>query len=339
LEPEERNRIKGLIINKFRGDKTILDPGISMIEGLCRIPVVGVTPYLSVEIDDEDSLSSRLENHTEKSLEGGLEQRTGEGLVDIAVIRLPRMSNFSDFTVFSCMPEVSIRYVASVRELGNPDLVILPGTKNTIDDLLWMRASGLEAAVKRMASENVPVFGICGGYQMMGMSLLDTGQVDGNRENGPVKGMELIPTDTCYEEEKVRTRVAGAFGEITGTLSGLSGKEMEGYEIHMGITKAREGRLPMTFLLEQQGGSKKAKLDGISDGNCYGTYVHGIFDGAGIAEAVVQGLLKAKGMEGQTVKTFDYHAFKEQQYDKLAEELRKHLDMKRIYEIMGIERG
>lgn len=324
LEPEERQRIKGLIINKFRGDKTILDPGITMIEELCGIPVVGVTPFLPVEVEDEDSLSSRLEN------------REGNGLVDIAVIRFPRLSNFTDFQVFSCMPEVSLRYVNHVRELRTPDLVILPGTKNTIEDLLWMRGSGLEAAVKKLAAGGVPVFGICGGYQMMGMSLLDAKGIESACGPKNVPGMELIPMDTCYEEEKIRTRVAGAFGEITGILSGLSGKEMEGYEIHMGMTKAREGRLPMTYLLEQQGGSKKAKVDGISDGNCYGTYVHGIFDGKGVAEAVVSGLLKAKGMDRESVDSFDYHAFKEQQYDKLAEGLRKHLDMKQIYHIMGI---
>ena len=166
LEEQERKRIKGLIINKFRGDKTILDPGVAMIEDLCQIPVVGVTPFLNVDLEDEDSLGVHLEG-----------SRPG-GLVDIAVIRFPRISNFTDFQVFLAMPEVSLRYVAGLRELGNPDMVILPGTKNTMDDLLWMRRQGLEAAVIKLGARGVPVLGICGGYQMMGMTL----QVPGDRK-------------------------------------------------------------------------------------------------------------------------------------------------------------
>ena len=158
LTKEEQKRIKGLVINKFRGDKTILDPGVSMLEEKAQIPVVGVTPYMDIEIDDEDSLTERFDKVSEK------------GLVDIAVIRLPRISNFTDFNVFELIPHVSLRYVKNPRDLGNPDLILLPGSKNTIEDLLWLRQSGLEDMILRKAGQGTIIFGICGGIRCWGRS-------------------------------------------------------------------------------------------------------------------------------------------------------------------------
>ena len=332
LEPEERNRIKGLIINKFRGDKSILEPGLRQLEDLCKIPVAGVVPYMNVDIEDEDSLSSALE------------QKKAGGLVDIAVVRLPRISNFTDFQVFSCIPEVSLRYVSSVKELGRPDLVIIPGTKSTIEDLLWMRSCGLEAAVKKLAGAEIPVFGICGGYQIMGNTITDKegAEQKAGSSNTQVRGMELLPIDTEFETEKVRTRVAGTFGQVTGILKELSGLEIEGYEIHMGISHSADpdaGFMTQVTEIQQRSTistiSKLQKQDGISYGNCYGTYLHGIFDRPGVAEAITRILLKKKGLDGETVASFDYQRYKEQQYDKLADALRQSLDMKAIYEMMG----
>ena len=332
LEPKERERVKGLVINKFRGDKTILDPGIQMIEDLCQIPVVGVVPFMNLDIEDEDSLSSALE------------QKKAGGLVDIAVIRLPRISNFTDFQVFSCIPEVSLRYVSSVKELGMPDLVIIPGTKSTIEDLLWMRSCGLEAAVKKLAGAEIPVFGICGGYQIMGNTITDKAGAEqkAGSSNTQVRGMELLPIDTEFETEKVRTRVAGTFDQVTGILKELSGLEIEGYEIHMGISHSADpdaGFMTQVTEIQQSSTiptiSKLQKQDGISYGNCYGTYLHGIFDRPGVAEAITRILLKKKGLDGETVASFDYQRYKEQQYDKLADVLRQSLDMKAIYEMMG----
>ena len=334
LEPKERERVKGLVINKFRGDKTILDPGIQMIEDLCQIPVVGVVPFMNLDIEDEDSLSSALE------------QKKAGGLVDIAVVRLPRISNFTDFQVFSCIPEVSLRYVSSVKELGRPDLVIIPGTKSTIEDLLWMRSCGLEAAVKKLAGAEIPVFGICGGYQIMGNTITDKegAEQKAGSPNTQVRGMELLPIDTEFETEKVRTRVAGTFDQVTGILKELSGLEIEGYEIHMGISHSADPDAGfMTQVTETQKSSiissisKLQKQDGISYGNCYGTYLHGIFDRPGVAEAITRILLKNKGLDGETVAAFDYQRYKEQQYDKLADALRQSLDMKAIYEMMGLK--
>ena len=179
LEKNERDRIKGFIINKFRGDVSILKPGLDMIENLTGINVVGVVPYGDFKIDDEDSLSERLTS------EGG-------GEIDIAVIRLPRISNFTDFSVFEFIDGVSVRYVQNVRELKNPDMIIIPGTKNTIADMLWLRECGLEAAIKKYKGI---VFGICGGFQILGKSITDTANAEGG---GAVRGMELLPVETEF---------------------------------------------------------------------------------------------------------------------------------------------
>lgn len=344
LEPDEKARIKGLVINKFRGDKTILDPGIRMIENLCGIPVVGVVPWMDVDIEDEDSLTGRFE----RTKAGNGSDRGAAGLrglgepevkaVDIAVVRLPRISNFTDFQALACMPDASVRYVVSAEELGRPDLVILPGTKNTIDDLLWMRGSGLEAAVLRLAEGGVPVFGICGGYQMMGMTLQDEYRTESASGLSAVRGMELLPVDTVYGTEKIRSQVSGAFGHVTGALEGLTGKNVKGYQVHMGVTKAREGRLPLTYLESPDENDKRLFPDGMTDGNCYGTYVHGIFDEEGVADGLVESILAGKGMARDKTETFNYKKYREQQYDKLADQLRKSMDMDAVYGLLGLER-
>ena len=221
LEEDERKMIKGTIINKFRGDVNILKPGLDMIEEITKTPVVGVVPYMELDIDDEDSLSERFNN------KGTVD------LIDIAVIRLPRISNFTDFNTFEYIPGVSLRYVKSVRELKDPDMIILPGTKNTMEDLKWLRESGLETQILKQAAKGKVIFGICGGYQMLGMELSDPFNVE---SGGTMAGMGLLPTKTVFEREKVRTRVSGNFNEVSGILAELSYVEFEGYEIHMGQT-------------------------------------------------------------------------------------------------------
>ncbi len=182
LEEEERQRIRGLIVNKFRGDVEILRPGLSMLENLTRVPVVGVVPYLSVDIEEEDSLAARLDNET-------------PALVDIAVIRLPRLSNFTDFAALERTQGVGVRYVSRAAQLGEPDLIILPGTKNTMGDLRWLRESGLEGAILKKESQGVPILGICGGYQMLGQVLRDPLGVE---EGGSLRGLGLLPIETDF---------------------------------------------------------------------------------------------------------------------------------------------
>lgn len=326
LEPEERERIGGLIVNKFRGDPSILEPGLDMIEEKLGIPVVGVVPLSDVDLEDEDSLGNHL------SRAAGNEG----ALVEIAVIRLPRISNFTDFFVFSSMPFVNLTFVDRVSDLKKPDFIILPGSKNTVEDLLWLRQNGLEAAILKLSALNIPVFGICGGFQMLGESLHDPKAVESEKAKTLIAGMGLLPVRTVFGAEKTRTRAEGSCINIEGIFEDLSGMEVEGYEIHMGETS--RALPPMAYLMESQSGSHLAKMDGCQRGNVYGTYLHGFFDRENIAETVVKALLKAKGLETSLEKLPAYEEYKEQQYEHLAEILRQSLDLKRIYELMGIKR-
>lgn len=303
LTKQEKDRVKGLVINKFRGDKTILDPGILMLEEKGRVPVVGVLPYLELRLEDEDSLTERFDHRR-------------EGLIDIAVIRYPRISNFTDFNVFEQNPNVTVRYVASEEELHHPDLIILPGSKNTMGDLKWMRQNGMEAAVKKRVGK-IPLFGICGGYQMLGEMVEDP---DGVEEGGALRGMELLPVKTELKKQKKRCQVEGKIGTLPGIFSELSGCSYQGYEIHMGSTHI-EGEASEEW---------KAPVYGTRQ-NVYGSYIHGLFDQGYTAEAVVRALAKKKGLSLTEGKIQDYRRFKETQYDKLADAMRMYFHMEEIY--------
>ena len=301
LEAVERERIKGVIVNKFRGDRAILEPGLEELRRLCGVPVAGVMPYLHVDIDDEDSLSERL-------------ARNGaQKLVDLAVIRLPRISNFTDFAPFERYENVSVRYVDRPQELKQPDMILLPGTKSTIADLYWLRESGLEAAVHRASAAGVPVVGVCGGYQMLGRTLSDPEGVEA-AAGKTVAGLGLLEMDTVFCAEKVQAQVRGTFGRVEGPLSALSGLAYEGYEIHMG----RGGKLPAL----------------VGRGNVYGTYIHGVFDADGVADAVLEALCRKKGADPARLGAFDAAAYKERQYDLLAQSVRENLDMELVYRAM-----
>mgnify|MGYP000876794700 CR=1 FL=1 len=322
LEEEEQNMVKGMIINKFRGDKTILDPGVAALEERTGIPVVGVAPYMDLEVEDEDSLTERFSNSGEV------------GVIDIAVIRVPRISNFTDFNALEMISGVSLRYVKAVNELKNPDMIIFPGTKNTMEDLLWLRQNGLEAAILKKAAEGKIIFGICGGYQMLGEKLSDP---DGVEAGGEIKGMGLLPMETVFQNLKTRTRVSGTFPKVEGALSSLTGVKLEGYEIHMGESVLLEGAHPFTEITDHV--QNTTKQDGAYCNNVYGSYVHGIFDKEAVAKNIVKAIGEEKGLDVSEMTGIDFAAFKETQYDKLADGLRKHLDMKKIYEILeaGLE--
>lgn len=318
LEEDERKMIKGTIINKFRGDVNILKPGLDMIEEITKTPVVGVVPYMELDIDDEDSLSERFNN------KGTVD------LIDIAVIRLPRISNFTDFNTFEYIPGVSLRYVKSVRELKDPDMIILPGTKNTMEDLKWLRESGLETQILKQAAKGKVIFGICGGYQMLGMELSDPFNVE---SGGTMAAMGLLPTKTVFEKEKVRTRVSGNFNEVSGILAELSYVEFEGYEIHMGQTTYDFNEEELTTI-DNVNGEDIIKNDGLYKDNVYGSYIHGIFDKEEVSKAIVESLCIHKGIDYSSISTVDIEKYKEEQYDKLAEGIRNSLDMKAIYKIL-----
>ena len=299
---EEDERIKGVVVNKFRGDRAILEPGLKTLEELCGVPVAGVVPYLDVDIDDEDSLSARLD------------RSGGRRLIDIVVIRLPRISNFTDFAPFERYENVSVRYVDRVGDLHQPDLVLLPGTKSTIADLRWLRQSGLEAAVQRAASAGVPVMGICGGYQMLGRSVADPEGAEAE-PGTEIAGMGLLEVDTVFSGEKVQRQTKGVFGSVEGPLRALSGLAYQGYEIHMGRA---EGALPVLM----------------QNGNVYGTYLHGVFDAPGAADAVLKALCARRGVDFARLGAFDAGAYRERQYDILAQAVRESLDMDLVYRIL-----
>lgn len=324
LDKQEQDRIKGLIINKFRGDKGILDPGLEMITAKCGKRILGVVPYMDVDIEEEDSLAESLE------------QKAVRGCVDVAVIKLPRISNFTDFQALGAEKDVSVRYVERTTELQHPDLVCIPGTKNTISDLKWLRASGLEAAVIRLAEEGTPVIGICGGYQMLGRRIVDDCGLEGG---GQIQGMGLLPIVTHYEPEKMRRQSAGVVSKLTGTFQGLSGKPVSGYELHMGrsFPDARSGdnggvQPDADHLLQTSDG-----FDGCCRGNVFGSYLHGIFDGEEFRNALIQILCQRKGITREILDGFSMEAYREEQFDRLADTLRGSLDMDAVYRIMGLQ--
>ena len=302
LTKTEQERVKGLIVNKFRGDRSLFDSGVKMLEKKCHCPVLGVVPYMELSLEDEDSLTQRFE-------------KTATGAIDIVVIRYPRISNFTDFNVFEQSPDVSVRYVTCVSNLGNPDLIFLPGSKNTIDDLQWLRENGLETAIINCA-KNVPIFGICGGYQMIGTRVLDP---EGVETGGSIKGMGLLPIVTELQSEKIRRQVTGSLPKVEGIFAALSDKEYSGYEIHMGTTKPIGGETQNMTLMSQK------------NKNVYGTYIHGLFDKGSIATALIQALADKKGVDTKGKQIEDYTAFKEKQYNRLADTLSECLNMEEIY--------
>ena len=270
---EDRRRIKGVVVNKFRGDRAILEPGLKTLE----------------------------------------EPR----LIEIAVIRLPRISNFTDFSPFERYENVSLRYVERARDLRAPDMIVIPGTKSTIADLQWLRQSGLEASIQKAASGGTLVFGVCGGYQMLGRHISDPEQVEAAGVT-EIDGMGLLPLETVFQGEKVQTQTNGVFSGVAGLLSELNGKRYAGYEIHMGRSEEARGAL-------------------FSMGNVYGSYVHGIFDEQEVADTILKALCTKKGVSFESLGTFDARAYKERQYDLLADAVRAGLDMPLIYRILNRE--
>lgn len=299
LEADERARVKATIINKFRGDVTLLTPGLRQLEDLTSVPVLGVVPFMRIDLDDEDSLSERLTRDVPP------------GLIDIAILRLPRMSNFTDFNPLEGLRDVSLRYVDSVRTLGRPDLIILPGSKSTMDDLDWLTRQGLAERVIRHARHGHPVFGICGGFQMLGKTIADPYAVE---RGGTMDGLGLLPMVTTFAREKTRRQAQGHLPAMDGVFAPLSGAPYEGYEIHMGETN----------------GVHQA-------GNVWGTYLHGLFDRPEVVRALIHALCAHAGIAPLPIAPMDLRAHKEQQYDLLADGMREALDMKMLHEI--IEKG
>jgi adenosylcobyric acid synthase len=329
LEPHERERVKGFIINKFRGDITLLEPGLSWLTERTGIPVLGVLPYIEeIKIEAEDSVV--LDTFRQKV--------ASCHEIDIAVIQYPRISNFTDFDPLREEQDVSLRYVKSATELGSPDVIILPGTKDTIGDLDFLRMQGLdEGLAEAILLGTQQIVGICGGYQMLGEMLLDPFAVEGG-EPRKAKGLGYLPVTTTFLKGKTTVRVQGslALGQPLTLVTESDAIPIEGYEIHMGETDClKMNNVAPLFRIERINGEPVEEGWGSKDGSKWGTYLHGLFHNDTFRRSWLDGIRVSKGLRplGQT---FTSNMLKEQEFDRIAEVVRNHVDMEQIYDIMGI---
>lgn len=358
LDDDERRMLKAFVINKFRGDATLLEPGLSELERRCGVPVAGVVPFVELDLDDEDGFSA---------MRGQL--RTDAAL-DVAVVRLPHISNFTDLDAIAAIEEVSLRYVSRPEELGRPDLAVLPGTKATLADLAWLKNRGLDTALRAFAQAGGLLLGICGGYQMLGRRISDPDGVEGG---GSQEGLDLLPVSTEFDADKRLCRSSGAVAGLLGEFAELSGIAVTGYQIHMGRSALEPGARPFALIedLEEKpaghGGTHAADdaapsyektgmhtpctsscandaavparagapyEDGCVAGSVMGTYLHGIFDEPRFTQALLGAALRRKGLSGTPLHIQDRQARREEQLDLLADTLRKNLDMDLVYRIL-----
>ena len=326
LEPHERDAVGAYIINKFRGDVSLLEPGLVWLEERTGKPVLGVVPYYrDIEIAEEDSVS--LERREQ------LKSQTGY-VLDIAVMGLPHISNFDDFDPLQREPGVRLRYVESRDSIGEPDLIILPGTKTTMADLWWLRERGFAAEIGRQASAGTPVIGICGGYQMMGRRILDP---DGVESSDPEsEGLNLLPVDTVFAPVKETHRVRGVVSSDSGLLARAGSAAVEGYEIHMG-SSTPTAKAGSPFRISRPG--QPATDDGVisADGRALGTYVHGLFNSYALRRALLERLADWKGAELPPPSDTGGQLSRDGEYDKLAQTVRNSIDMELLYRLTGLE--
>ena len=328
LEENERKRIKGVIINKFRGDKSLLTSGIEMIEKLTDIPVLGVVPFVPLGIEEEDSLG--IDKYNEKK----------EGKIRISVIKLKHISNFTDIDALSHYNDVSLKYVTKSSELGNEDIIIIPGSKNTIEDMKDLIEKNIGREIVRIARKGTPVFGICGGFQILGQKIMDPEKIESDLNE--ISGLGLLDIETVMKSDKTTTQYKNTVKNVSGILTGTEGMEIKGYEIHQGYT------YPVNEKNEENNNSEKIlkndtgclfgdeNLKGTVKDNVAGTYIHGIFDNSEFTNHFLNEVRKLKGLD-RIDENFSYSDYKNREYDKLAEVLRENLDIKKIYEIMGCE--
>ena len=314
LEPRERERIKGMIINKFRGDVAILEPGLRMIEEKVGIPVVGVVPWTDADIEDEDSVSERLLG------------TSGHGEITVAVARLKHISNFTDFQALSLHPGVTLKYAARPSDFDGADVIILPGTKNTIDDLIDLRNRDMIAPIVRHARAGKLLIGVCGGYQMLGQRLRDPHGVESAAPE--VAGLGLLDMEVTFNPEKRTVQASGTLTDAVDWLAPLAGARVEGYEIHSGVN----GFGPDARFWMGPDGACNA------GGNVLGTYLHGLFDDGALADALVRRARVLRGLPGEVVSAeqarVNMAAYREAQFDKLAKVVRESLDMDAVYRIL-----
>ncbi len=318
LEEKERAMVKGVIINKFRGDPLVLEPGLRQLEALIKKPVLGVVPMINLNLDDEDSVTDRFK----KSTKGDI--------LNVQVIALPRISNFTDFNPLELFEGVKLSYAREPAEFDAPDLLILPGSKNTIEDLMHLRQSGWEEIIKKYVADGGLLVGICGGFQMLGRKILDPLGVESAYQSVP--GFGFIDMETLMEAEKTTIQVEAIWHyDNDHYLAGMEGQELlKGYEIHMGRTFF--GKVTHPLSIPADGRQEGAVNDG---GNVFGTYLHGIFDNLKWTGQLINSLRIRRGLQRQTFQLpASYREFKEQEYGKLAALVRHNLNMDEVYRII-----
>ena len=315
LDEEDRKRIKGVIINKFRGDVELLKPGIKMFEDRLQnegfnIKVLGVVPYINLNIEEEDVLAKKLTTNTNEKKD-----------INISVIRTNKMSNYTDFDALSQYPDVALNYIYHVKELGNEDIIILPGSKNTITDLEMLKENGIFDKIRELHNKGTTVVGICGGFQMLGKEIFDPYRIESNLEK--TAGFEILDTFTTMEKIKYTHQVEKTLSKIKSPLlKGCNGLIVKGYEIHQGVTKGNEVNL-----------TNENNLIFIAKDNAFGTYIHGIFDNGEFTRKFLNNIRERKGL-APIDNNFSFSEFKEKEYDKLANHLRENLNIEEIYKIL-----
>jgi adenosylcobyric acid synthase len=326
---DDRDRIAGFIINKFRGDLSLFQPAVDFLEKKTGKTVFGVVPYFQgFRIQEEDTVSEDR---------CAVEKVSDTDRVDIAVIHLPHISNFTDFDPLEDEPDVRLSYVGRGNRLGNPDLIIIPGSKNTIEDLYYLKRSGLAARITELNRSGTPVIGICGGFQMLGSDLNDPLHTES--EIPQMTGLGLLNMSTTFYLEKVTTQVEAEVAGEGSLLSGAKGFRVAGYEIHMGKTELAPGVYPAVRVLESSGKKTDAPDGAVSrDGTVFGTYIHGIFDSDQFRRQVLNNLRSKKGFEplapSESVPALEQRS---KDLDKLAAVVRGSLDMGKIYSLMGLK--
>ena len=322
LEPEERALVKGHVINKFRGDPSLLTPGLGFLEERTGAPVAGVIPYFSdIHIPEEDSVGLTAESANDD-----------EAVIDIAVVRLPHIANFDDFDPLRHEPGVRVRYVGRMEEFGDPDLVIIPGSKTTMADLDWLHSRELSERIVNARRTGTPVIGICAGYQMLGIVLKDPDGVESDR--GEMRGLGLLRTSTTFLTHKSTHQVTGRVVEGRGLLSGCKGEELAAYEIHMGVSEGEGAHQP--FVMETRSGRRVDLPDGAQDeeGLTLGTYLHGLFHNRNVRRSMLGYVAQRKGA---VLPTAGGDVEPSVEYDKLATLVREHLDMNLVYRVTGLK--